>query len=162
MPRSLLLWRSLMQWMGGMGIVVLGVAVLPVLGLGGMQLYRAEAPGPSKDKLTPRIAETAKLLWVLYVSLTAVCGALLWLGGMTPFDAICHGMTTIATGGFSTHDLSLGYYDSGFIHLVTAAFMLIGGTSFVLLHRALTRGASAGARARSCASTWACSRRWPP
>jgi trk system potassium uptake protein TrkH len=140
LPRSLLLWRSLCQWLGGMGIVLLGIAVFPVLGLGGMQLFKAEAPGPTKDKITPRIAETAKLLWVLYLGLTVADGVLLWIGGMTPFDAICHAMATISTGGFSTHDASLGYYESGFIHLVTSAFMLLGGMSFAVLHRALTRG----------------------
>jgi trk system potassium uptake protein TrkH len=144
LPRSLLLWRSLTQWLGGMGIVLLGVAVLPVLGLGGMQLYRAEAPGPTKDKITPRIAETAKLLWVIYLGLTVVDAGLLWLGGMTPFDAICHAMSTISTGGFSTHDASLAFSNSGFLHLVTALFMLCGGMSFAVLHRALTRGLSWG------------------
>jgi trk system potassium uptake protein TrkH len=142
MPRSLLLWRSLTQWLGGMGIVLLGVAVFPILGLGGMQLYRAEAPGPTKDKITPRIAETAKLLWVLYLGLTLVCAALLWIGGMTLFDAICHAMCAIATAGFSPHDASLGYFDSGFIHLVVTGAMLVGGMSFAVLHRALTRGIS--------------------
>jgi trk system potassium uptake protein TrkH len=141
-PRSVLLWRSLSQWLGGMGIVLLGVAVFPILGLGGMQLYRAEAPGPTKDKITPRIAETAKLLWTLYLGLTLAEAGLLWLGGMTPFDSICHSMSTISTGGFSTHDASLGHFDSGFIHLVTAGFMLLGGMSFAILHRGLTRGIS--------------------
>jgi trk system potassium uptake protein TrkH len=140
LPRSLLLWRSFSQWLGGMGMVLLGIAVLPLLGLGGMQLFRAEAPGPTKDKLTPRITETAKLLWVLYVGLTVVDAGFLYLGGMSLFDAVCHSMATISTGGFSTHDTSLAHYDSGFIHLVTAAFMLLGGTSFVILHRALIQG----------------------
>jgi trk system potassium uptake protein TrkH len=140
MPRSLLLWRSLSQWLGGMGMVLLGVAVFPLLGLGGMQLFKAEAPGPSKDKLTPRIAETAKILWVLYLGLTVLDAVLLYIGGMSLFDAVCHSMSTISTGGFSTHDTSLAYYDSGFIHLVTAAFMLLGGTSFLVLNLALTRG----------------------
>ena len=99
LPRSLLLWRSLSQWLGGMGMVLLGIAVFPLLGLGGMQLFRGEAPGPTKDKLTPRIAETAKILWVLYLGLTVVNLGLLYLGGMSLFDAVCHSMTTIATGG---------------------------------------------------------------
>jgi trk system potassium uptake protein TrkH len=142
LPRSVLLWRSVMQWIGGMGIVLLGVAVLPVLGLGGMQLFRAEVPGPSKDKITPRIAETAKILWVLYLALTVTNAGLLILGGMSPFDAVCHAMTTVATAGFSTRDGSLGAFDSGFNHLVTIVFMLLGGTSFALLHRALTQGLS--------------------
>ncbi len=140
LPRSVLLWRSLSQWMGGLGMVLLGIAVFPILGLGGMQLFKAEAPGPTKDKITPRIAETAKLLWVLYLGLTAVDAGLLYFGGMTPFDAICHAMTTIATGGFSTHDASLGFYDSGYINIVTSVFMLLGGTSFAILHQSLTRG----------------------
>jgi trk system potassium uptake protein TrkH len=142
MPRSLLLWRSLTQWLGGMGIVLLGVAVFPLLGLGGMQLYRAETPGPTKDKITPRIAETARLLWMLYLGLTLASAALLWLGGMTLFDAICHAMCAISTGGFSTYDSSLDHFDSGFIHLVVTGAMLLGGMSFAVLHRALTRGIS--------------------
>jgi len=140
MPRSLLLWRSFSQWLGGMGMVLLGVAVFPLLGLGGMQLFKAEAPGPRKDKLTPRIAETAKILWVLYLGLTVLNGVLLYVGGMSLFDSICHSMATVSTGGFSTHDESLAYYDSGFIHMVTATFMLLGGRRFLILHRALTQG----------------------
>lgn len=142
MPQSLLLWRSLCQWLGGMGMVVFGVAILPLLGVGGMQLYKAEAPGLTKDKITPRIAETAKLLWMLYLGLSAAAALLLWQGGMSPFDAICHAMTTISTGGFSTHDQSLGYFDSGYIHAVVTVFMLAGGTSFAILHRSLTGGVS--------------------
>ncbi len=140
LPRSVLLWRSLSQWMGGLGMVLLGIAVFPILGLGGMQLFKAEAPGPTKDKLTPRIAETAKLLWVLYLGLTVVHGGLLYLGDMSAFDAVCHAMTTISTAGFSTHDTSLGFYDSGYINVVTSIFMLLGGTSFAILHSSLTRG----------------------
>lgn len=139
-PRSVLLWRSLSQWLGGMGIVVLGIAVFPLLGVGGMQLFKAEAPGPTKDKLTPRIGETAKLLWFLYLGLTTINAFLLLLAGMTPFDAICHAMSTISTGGFSTHDASLGHYESSMILSTTTLFMLLGGMSFVILHRALTRG----------------------
>ena len=135
LPSSLLLWRSLTQWLGGMGMVIFGVAVLPLLGVGGMQLYRAEAPGPTKDKMTPRIAETAKILWVLYLGLTLAAGTFFLLGGMDLFDAVNHAMTSIATAGFSTHDQSLGYYDSGLIRLATTFAMLAGGTSFVVLHR---------------------------
>lgn len=138
LPRSLLLWRAFTQWFGGMGVVLLGVAVFPILGLGGMQLYRAEAPGPTKDKITPRIAETAKLLWVLYLGLTAADAVLLLVGGMSPFDAICHSMSTISTGGFSTHDASLAFWSSGFIHMTTIVFMLLGGMNFAILQRALT------------------------
>ncbi len=140
LPRSVLLWRSFEHWLGGMGMVLLGVAIFPFLGLGGMQLFKAEAPGPTKDKLTPRIAETAKILWALYLGLTVAFGVLLYIEGMTIFDAVCHAMAAVSTGGFSTHDASLGYYDSQFIHLSTAFFMLIGGTSFAVLHRALTQG----------------------
>ncbi len=140
LPRSLLLWRSLTHWLGGMGMVLLGIAVLPVLGVGGMQLFKAESPGPTKDKLTPRIAETAKVLWLLYLGLTLSDVLLLMVGGMELFDAVCHAMATVSTGGFSTHDASLAYYDSAAITLVTAVFMLLGGSSFVVLHRGLTGG----------------------
>ena len=140
LPRSVLLWRNVSQWLGGMGMVLLGVAVFPILGLGGMQLFKAESPGPTKDKLAPRIADTAKLLWVLYLGLTVACAGLLYTGGMSIFDAVCHSMSTIATGGFSTHDASLGYYDSPYIHLLTSVFMLLGGMSFAVLHRAMTQG----------------------
>ncbi len=140
MPRSLLLWRSIMQWIGGLGMVLIGVAVLPVLGVGGMQLYKAETPGPTKDKLAPRIAETAKLLWGIYLALTAVGALALWLGGMSVFDALCHAMCAVATGGFSTHDASLSYTNSAVLHGTMTLLMLVGGTSFAVLHRALTRG----------------------
>ena len=140
MPRSVLLWRSLTHWLGGMGIVLLGVAVLPVLGVGGMQLFKAESPGPTKDKLTPRVAETAKVLWLLYLGLTVAAAALLYASGMPLFDAICHAMATLSTGGFSTHDASLGHYSSGLIHTVTSVFMLLGGCSFLVLYRTLTSG----------------------
>lgn len=143
LPRSILLWRAMTHWLGGMGMVLLGVAVFPVLGLGGMQLFKAEAPGPTKDKLTPRIAETAKILWTLYLGLTVAAASALYIGGMTPFDALCHAFSTVATGGFSTHDTSVGYYaSSSFILLATTFFMLAGGTSFAILHRALTQNLS--------------------
>jgi len=140
LPRSILLWRSLCHWLGGMGMVLLGIAVLPVLGVGGMQLFKAESPGPTKDKLTPRIAETAKVLWILYLGITVADALLLFVSGMDPFDAICHAMATVSTGGFSTHDASLGHYDSSAIAVITTLFMLLGGASFVVLHRALTAG----------------------
>ena len=142
MPRSLLLWRSTTQWLGGMGMVLFGIAILPLLGVGGMQLYKAEAPGVTKEKFTPRIAETAKILWILYLGLTVVAATLYGLGGMSLFDAVCHAMTTISTAGYSTHDRSLGYFDSGYIHVVATLLMLTGGTSFAILHRALTSGIS--------------------
>jgi trk system potassium uptake protein TrkH len=139
-PRSLLLWRSITQWIGGMGMVLIGVAVLPVLGIGGMQLYKAEAPGPTKDKIAPRISETAKILWVLYLGLTALGVLVFWLEGMPLFDAVCHAMSAISTGGFSTHDASLGHTSSRLTHWTVTALMLLGGTSFAVLHRTLTRG----------------------
>jgi trk system potassium uptake protein TrkH len=142
LPRSVLLWRSLMHWLGGMGIVLLGVAVLPLLGVGGLALYRAETPGVSKDRLTPRVAETGKLLWILYVGFTAVNAALLYAGGLSAFDSVCHAMSTIATGGLANHDASFAGFDSGYIRGITTIFMLLGGTSFALLHRALTQGIS--------------------
>lgn len=141
-PRSLLLWRAMTQWVGGMGVMLIGVAVLPVLGVGGMSLYKAEAPGPSKDKLVPRISETVKILWVLYLGLSAVGVLALWLDGMSLFDALCHTMSAISTGGFSTHDRSFGDTGSGLILVTTTLLMVVGGTSFAVTHRALTRGLS--------------------
>lgn len=133
LPKSILFYRQQLQWLGGMGIIVLAVAILPMLGVGGMQLYRAEAPGPVKDnKLTPRITETAKALWYIYVSLTLACALAYWLCGMTVFDAISHSFSTVAIGGFSTHDASIGYYDSTSIELVTVLFMLLAGINFGL------------------------------
>jgi len=142
LPHAILFWRQLLHWMGGMGIIVLAVAVLPMLGVGGMQLYRAETPGPIKDsKLTPRIRETAKALWYLYVSLTAICALVFWFGGMTPFDAISHAFSAIATGGFSNHDLSLGHHDDALIELSAIIAMIIGSISFGI-HFAAWRGAN--------------------
>ncbi|MCG8671332.1 MAG: TrkH family potassium uptake protein [Pseudomonadales bacterium] len=133
LPKSVLYYRQQLQWLGGMGIIVLAVAILPMLGIGGMQLYRAETPGPIKDnKLTPRIAETAKALWLIYVSLTVVCALAYWACGMTPFDAIAHSFSTVAIGGFSTHDASIGYFDSASIELVTSFFMFFAGINFGL------------------------------
>jgi len=119
LPKSLLYYRQQLQWLGGMGIIVLAVAVLPMLGVGGMQLYRAEAPGPVKDtKLTPRITETAKALWYVYLAFTIACTAGYMVAGMGWFDALCHAFSTVAIGGFSTHDMSIGYFDSTAIDLV--------------------------------------------
>ncbi len=133
LPKSVLYYRQQLQWLGGMGIIVLAVAVLPMLGIGGMQLYRAETPGPIKDnKLTPRIAETAKALWIIYVSLTALCAVIYWLCGMTVFDAIAHSFSTVAIGGFSTHNASIGYFDSAAIEITTIVFMLLAGINFGL------------------------------
>ena len=133
LPKSILYYRNQLQWLGGMGIIVLAVAVLPMLGVGGMQLYRAETPGPVKDtKLTPRIAETAKALWFVYVAFTIVCGICYWLVDMDWFDALCHAFSTVAIGGFSTHDLSIGYFDSTAIDLVAIFFMFVAGINFSL------------------------------
>ena len=133
LPESLLFYRQLIQWLGGIGIVVIAVAILPMLGVGGMKLYRAETPGPVKDtKLTPRIAETAKFLFFIYVCLTVACAYSYWLVGMSPFDAISHSFTTVATAGFSTHDASLGHFDSTPVLMVSIVFMVLGGFNFAL------------------------------
>lgn len=133
LPKSILWYRQQLQWFGGMGLIVLAVAVLPMLGVGGMQLYRAEAPGPVKDsKLTPRITETAKALWYIYLGLTALCAFAYWAAGMDTFDAIAHSFSTIAIGGYSTHDLSIGYFNSTSIELIAIFFMFISGINFAL------------------------------
>lgn len=134
MPKDILLWRSMTQWMGGMGIIVLAVAILPVLGIGGMELFVAEAPGISPDKLQPRITETAKRLWLVYVAFTVLEVILLKLGGMSFYDAVNHSLTTMATGGFSTKNASVAYYDSPFIQYTITFFMFLAGTSFTLLY----------------------------
>jgi trk system potassium uptake protein len=139
---GILLWRSFTQWLGGMGIIVLGVAVLPYLGVGGMQLFRLEAPGPTTDRLRPRIRETAKLLWMVYVVLTAVLAVLYVLGGMTVFDAVNHALTCMPTGGFSTRNASMGAF-SPYVQWVTIVFMFLAGTSFTLHWRMLGRGPKA-------------------
>ncbi len=134
LPRSILYYRQQLQFFGGMGVIVLAVAVLPLLGIGGMQLYRAETPGPMKEeKLTPRIAHTARALWFVYVGLTGACAFAYWLAGMSPFDAIGHGFATVSTGGFSTHDASMGYFQSPLIEGIAALFMLLGASNFGLL-----------------------------
>ena len=130
---GLLFWRSLTQWIGGMGIIVLSIAILPIFGLNGMQLYAAEVSGLTYEKVSPRIADTAKMMWSIYVLLTATEVAALWLCGMDVFDAVCHSFSTIATGGFSTHNNSLEFYDSAAIHYTVTFFMFISGINFVLL-----------------------------
>ncbi|MGB5736043.1 MAG: TrkH family potassium uptake protein [Thiohalocapsa sp.] len=131
LPHSLLFYRQQIQWLGGMGVVVLGLAVIPLLGIGGMQLYRAEAPGPMKDeKLTPRLVNTARNLWFLYLSLTLACALGYWLAGMDLFDALAHSLSTVSTGGFSTRDESIGYYDSPAIEAVAVVFMLLAAINF--------------------------------
>ena len=133
LPKSILFYRQQLQWLGGMGIIVLAVAVLPMLGVGGMQLYRAETPGPVKDsRLTPRITETAKALWYIYLALTIMCASGYWLAGMSVFDAISHSFSTVAIGGFSTHDASIGYFDSAAIEMIAIVFMILSGINFAL------------------------------
>ncbi len=131
LPPSINIWRGFLQWLGGMGIIVLAVAILPLLGVGGRQIFRAETPGPMKDtKLTPRITETAKGLWLVYSLITAAAILSYWAAGMSPLDAVMHSFTTMSLGGFSTHDASYGFFDSPLIEAVTTAFMLIAGVNF--------------------------------
>ncbi len=141
LPPAVLYYRAQLHWLGGMGIIVLAVAVLPMLGVGGLQLYRAETPGAVKDtKLTPRITETAKALWSIYVGLTVACALAYWAAGMTPFDAICHSFATLATGGFSTHDASLAFFGSPVIDGIAIAFMVLAGANFALHFLAFQSG----------------------
>ncbi|GKT12819.1 MAG: trk/ktr system potassium uptake protein [Thiomicrorhabdus sp.] len=133
LPHSILWYRQQLQWMGGMGIIVLAVAILPMLGVGGMQLYKAETPGPVKDsKIAPRISETAKALWYIYAGLTLACAIAYWWAGMGWFDAFSHSFSTVAIGGFSTHDASIGYFDSVHIEGVAILFMFLSGINFAL------------------------------
>ncbi|MFP3090787.1 TrkH family potassium uptake protein [Treponema sp. TIM-1] len=135
MPRSLLFWRAMTHWLGGMGIVVLTVALLPLLGIGGFQLVKAETTGPEKEKITPKITETAKILWFLYLILTALESLLLWAGGMDWFGAVTHSFATVASGGFSIRNDSIAAYNSPWIEGVCTVFMLLAGFNFVLLYR---------------------------
>lgn len=137
LPESILLWRALTQWLGGMGIIVLSLAILPMLGVGGMQLFKAEVPGPTADRLKPRIQDTAKLLWGVYVLLTVAEVILLMLGGMGFYEALCHAFATLATGGFSTRNASVGAYDSAYIDWVITLFMFLAGVNFSLHYHAL-------------------------
>ena len=140
MPRSLLFYRQLLQWLGGMGIIVLAVAVLPLLGVGGMQLYKAETPGPMKDsKLTPRITETAKALWFVYVSMTISCAILYKYFGMSWFDAVGHAFSTISIGGFSTHDANFAFFNNSSLRWTAIIFMVIAGINFALHYLAWTK-----------------------
>lgn len=138
LPHGLLFWRSLTQWMGGMGIIVLSIAVLPFIKFGLMQLFVAEVPGISTDKLHPRINQTSKRLWFLYFILTVILVVLLYLGDMPLFDAVCHSFSTLATGGYSTKNASIGAYDSPYIHIVLIIFMIIAGTNFSVIYFAVT------------------------
>ena len=140
MPKSLLFYRQLLQWLGGMGIIVLAVAVLPLLGVGGMQLYKAETPGPLKDsKLTPRITETAKALWFVYLSMTISCSILYKYFGMSWFDAVCHAFSTVSIGGFSTHDDSFAFFSNSGLRWTAIIFMVISGINFALHYLAWTK-----------------------
>jgi trk system potassium uptake protein TrkH len=135
---SLLLWRSLTQWLGGMGIIVFTIAILPLLGIGGMQLFKAEVPGPVADKVSPRVAATARRLWLIYVGFTGAEWLALRLAGMTGFDALCHSFTTLSSGGFSTKNASIGAFQSPLIEWIVLFFMLMAGINFVLHYRLLT------------------------
>lgn len=138
LPNGMLFWRSLTHWLGGMGIVLLSVAILPALGAGGSQLFNAEVPGITGERLTPRIAETAKMLWKVYILFTVLMIFFLMLGGMNLFDSICHTFSTMATGGFSTKNASIGHYNSAYIEWVVIAFMFIASVNFVLHFHALS------------------------
>lgn len=136
-PKGILLWRSLTQWIGGMGIIVLTVAMFPLLGIGGVELFVAEAPGPTSDKIHPRIKETAKRLWLIYVGLTALLTILLRLNGMNLYDAINHGLTTIATGGFSTKNASIAHFQNTSIHYIILVFMFVAGINYTVIYYSL-------------------------
>ncbi len=140
LPQSINLWRHLLNWLGGMGIIVLAVAIFPLLGVGGMQLFKAETPGPIKDsKLTPRIHETARNLWLIYTGLTVLCALLLrWVGGMSWFDAVCHAFAALSLGGFSTYDASVGFFNSPLIEAILMLFMLLAATNFATHYFALS------------------------
>ena len=137
LPQSILFWRSFIQWLGGMGIILFSIAILPLLGVGGMELYKAEVPGPTPDKIKPRIAETARTLWKVYLLISLVQVVLLLAGGMNLFDALCHTFTTLATGGFSTKNISIEYYNSPYFETVFTVFMLLAGINFSLHYRLL-------------------------
>ncbi len=144
LPRSMLLYRQSLNFYGGLGLVLLAVAILPMLRVGGMQLFRAEATGPNKDtKLTPRIAETAKALWKVYLWLNVLCALAYWAAGMSLFDAICHALSTVSTAGFSTHDAGFGYWNNPMIEIVAIGFMLVGGINFGLHYVAWRRATMA-------------------
>jgi trk system potassium uptake protein len=137
LPHGLLFWRSIAHWIGGMGMIVLSLSILPMLGIGGMQMYHAEVPGPTPDKLSPRIKQTAVLLWTVYTAVSGVLTVLLMFGGMNLFDALCHTFGTMGTGGCSTRDAGLAYYDSGYINSVVTIFMIIAGMNIAVQYRIL-------------------------
>lgn len=134
MPRGLLFWRSITQWLGGMGIIVLSMAILPILGAGGMSMFTAEVPGPTKDKIHAKIGNTAKILWGIYTAITLIESLILWLAGMDYFDAICHSFTTMASGGFSTKGASIAYWKSPLIEYIILIFMIMSGINFTLYY----------------------------
>jgi len=137
LPHGILFWRSFIQWIGGMGIVVFYIAILPLLGVGGVQLFKAEVPGPVADKITPRVRETAKYLWLVYTGFTLAEVIALMIAGMPVFDAVCHSLTTMPTGGFSTKNASIGFYDSSAIHYIITFFMFVAGVNFTLHFKAI-------------------------
>nr|WP_269822393.1 TrkH family potassium uptake protein [Aggregatibacter actinomycetemcomitans] len=140
LPKAILFYRQLLQWLGGMGIIVLAVAIIPLFGIGGMSLYRAEISGPLKEnKMRPRITETAKTLWIIYASLTLLCAFSYWLAGMSPFDAISHSFSTMSIGGFSTHDRSMAYFASSTVNIITVVFLLISACNYVLHFNAFSQ-----------------------
>ncbi|MFC1572016.1 TrkH family potassium uptake protein [Candidatus Eisenbacteria bacterium] len=139
LPRGLLFWRSLTHWLGGMGIITLALAIFPAMGVAGYQMFRGEVPGPSADRLRPRLAETATILWGVYALLSAAETLLLWLGGMNLFDSLCHTFGTMATGGFSTKNASIGAYNSAYIDWVITIFMLLAGINFLIHYRIIFR-----------------------
>ena len=138
LPHALLYWRSFIQWIGGMGIIVFYIAILPLLGVGSVQLFKAEVPGPVADKIRPRVRETAKILWMVYLGFTAAQILLLLISGMPWFDSICHSFTTMPTGGFSIKNASIGYYDSAAIQYIIIFFMFLAGVNFSLHFHAIT------------------------
>jgi len=138
MPRAILLWRAITQWLGGMGMILLSIAILPLLGVGGMQLFKAETPGPVADKIRPRVRDTAARLWGIYTFFTAAETLCLMVAGLPLYDALCHSLTTLPGGGFSTHDASIAYFHSAAVDAIVAAFMLTGGINFVLYFRLLS------------------------
>jgi len=137
LPQSIIFWRSFIQWLGGMGIILFSIAILPLLGVGGMELYKAEVPGPTPDKIRPRITETARILWKVYLLISLMEVVLLLAGGMNLFDSLCHTFTTLATGGFSTRNISIEYYNSPYFETVFIVFMLLAGVNFSLHYRLL-------------------------
>ena len=154
LPASINIWRGFLQWLGGMGIIVLAVAILPLLGVGGRQIFRAETPGPMKDtKLTPRITETAKGLWIVYSMITVACVLAYWVAGMSLLDAVMHSFTTMSLGGFSTHDASYGFFNSPLIEVVTIVFMLVAGLNFAT-HFLAWRQRGAGPYRRDPEARW--------